>query len=872
MAESDNTTSPTAPPSVGRRRHIPLVLLTLVLVAAAALAFGWPTRSGDFLSGDDQRFVVNHFFVNHPSLRHAGRLLTMVHEDLYQPVPMLSFQANYAMAGADPATRFGANSYAFHITNIVLHALNAVLASLVMLLLARRHGGTTTVWACALIAGLMFACHPLAVEPVAWISGRMILLATTFSLLLILACLSRRDDGRGAWAWLGGVAWVLALLSKVLPGVPVAAAWCDHQVRRHLPRRCWIVYAMLLAATCAAVWLGVQTSSRFGMIEGTEAEATTSAPVRILLAGRTYLENYVWPTRMAAWSPPPDNVAMISTQTGIALLEWVLFGGLVWLARRHNRMAYIGLVLFVILIAPFLGATLARRIHTADRYMYLPMLGLHIAVAALLLQARHRIRQRMPAAVATGLVTVPFVAVLVAWMSVAWSYADCWTDTVARDRRVAAVHSNRVEAHTELARAYIFDKQPDAALRTIAQACQQNPDWTDNPRLASEAGEAYWQQENWSKAAEKLAFATRHMPDRARTRYYYGLSLEQLGRIDEARACYREIRERDDGFLPAITALARSLRTTGEIESAAALFERAIEINPFHRDCLFELALIHLRAQDWRRAEDLLRRILELDPTDAPALLNLGVTLSATGRTQQAIDIYDKLITMEPKAATPRLNRAGLLAANGRPAEAEQDYRILLAANPGHRAAAVGLHELLQSQQRFDELVKLWGSLIATDGHPDDAPAWLAWAHVLAGHGETARQVIAQIPNDAQHRTFADWALAFDALRSGDHATFRHNLGPAIPMTDIPAVQRDQAGAVMTALHSLPRHIRESPAGLYALARAVLFSGDGTMARTIASQIAEIPNAGQWADAARQIIEIVNTDIEPTSAGENKNG
>ena len=230
MAENPLAEGPeqTPAPDPGGRRPVCAAILILVLVAAAAFAFGWPTRHGEFISGDDYHFVVEHVFVNHPSLGHAWDLLTIVHGDLYQPLPMLSFQANYAMAGPDTSGRLPVSPFAFHLTNIVLHMLNAVLACLLAWRLTQRQG-------IGLLVGLMFACHPFALEPVAWISGRMILLATLFSLLMLLACINRREDGCGAWAWLAGICWLSALASKVMPGVPIAAAACDRNLHQRLP-------------------------------------------------------------------------------------------------------------------------------------------------------------------------------------------------------------------------------------------------------------------------------------------------------------------------------------------------------------------------------------------------------------------------------------------------------------------------------------------------------------------------------------------------------------------------------------------------------------------------------------------------------------
>src|SRR5215813_6906707 len=96
-----------------------LFALVAGLPALLAVVFGLASLHGEFLDGDDLGLIRDHFLVNHPSPRHAAELLGMVHGDLYQPVPMLTFMVNYAISGADPRS--------YHAVNIAIHALNAML-------------------------------------------------------------------------------------------------------------------------------------------------------------------------------------------------------------------------------------------------------------------------------------------------------------------------------------------------------------------------------------------------------------------------------------------------------------------------------------------------------------------------------------------------------------------------------------------------------------------------------------------------------------------------------------------------------------------------------------------------------------------------
>ena len=150
-------------------------------IAVFALAFlmGFPTLRGSFVGGDDHRLVLNHVLVNHPSLAHAAKLFTIVHRDLYQPIPLLSFSLEFAVADVlglfDEGLDGGA--WIFHLTNVILHAINSVLVFFLVRALCRPDEDTAGARV-ATIAAALFAIHPLQVEVVAWVNGRMMLLSS----------------------------------------------------------------------------------------------------------------------------------------------------------------------------------------------------------------------------------------------------------------------------------------------------------------------------------------------------------------------------------------------------------------------------------------------------------------------------------------------------------------------------------------------------------------------------------------------------------------------------------------------------------------------------------------------------------------------
>lgn len=819
---------------------------SVALIVGVAIAFAWPSRHGEFLHGDDYNLVLEQVFVNHPSWGHAWQLLTMVHGDLYQPLPMLSFQANHALAKPDATGRFVVDPFLFHLTNIALHALNAVLAWAVM----RRICGCRRV---TLLVGLLFACHPLAMETVAWITGRMILLATTFSLLMIWLVLGRRE-GRTGWSYGAILAWIGALLSKVLPTVPIAAAWCDIRTAKPRDRRWWLTFIILLELTAAATVFAVYTTREFGASASAGAEATTSAPVRMLLAGRYYLENYVRPTRLSAWSPPPHNVSLISTEVGIGIAEWALLAGAAWALRRRIPAAWTGFVLFVILLAPFLGATAARKFMTADRYMYLPMVGLHLTTASLFIGLIDALARRVGRTVANLTAAAAATALIAFFMVTGWGQARVWSTIVAQARHTKAIHPDDAEVHVQLVKALLQRGMPQEALAEVESGRTR---WPQDKTWPALQGEALLEIGDAAGAIEPLMQAESIGQNLKRVRYKLGLALDKAGRADEARFRYLTILARDPHYLPAWTALARNFRAAGLLDFATRAYEQALAINVRHRRSLKELADVMMAEQDWARAAELLEANLKLDPSDDASELNLAIAYRYLGKPNEALNRFDQLLKKHPESLAIRLNQGGLLASMGKTAEAEAVYKELLKKSPNDRNALIALHELLQQQHRLEEIPHLWEWGRPVSEMETDYPGWLAFSYSIARYptDTEARLYADRIRDGAPGRVLADWGVAYTYLSNGDLDDWASYVRPASFGSIPKLMRREQGRVVVVALADLPEAIRNSTSGVCALVAALAFKGDIETARGALEQLRAMPDSAKWAERAQAYLD-----------------
>jgi len=357
---------------VGDLRQKP-VLLGALLVLATLLLYGRVAHH-QFLAFDDEPYVTKNIYVNTGlKLGNVVWAFTSFHESNWHPLTWLSHMVDCQL--------FGLNSGPPHLVNVALHAINVLL---LFLLLQRATGA---VWRSFLVATL-FAVHPLNVETVAWVAQRKSLLSTLFSLLTI-AAYGWYVRGPGWKRYLVVVAaFTLALMSKpVAVSLPLVLLLLDYwplQRYEDLPTRTkWVRLSieklplLLMSAAGSVVTVFAQRSG------GAVAE-TSTLPLFVRLENASvsyiaYIEKMFWPHKLAVFYPHPWHSlpwfnVIVATVVLVAITVAVLYS-------RRARYFAMGWFLFVITLIPVIGIVQVGRQAMADRYAYVPCIGLFIIIA-----------------------------------------------------------------------------------------------------------------------------------------------------------------------------------------------------------------------------------------------------------------------------------------------------------------------------------------------------------------------------------------------------------------------------------------------------------------------------------------------------------
>ena len=674
--------------------------------------------------------------------------------DFYMPLTWVTYGLDYTLWGMNPA--------GYHLTSLVLHALNACVfyfVALRLLLLARGStpAGEVTLRAGAALAALLFSLHPLRVESVVWATERRDVLSGLFYLLAILAylrCLdpdvARRPRGR-AWYWGAVAAGLAALLSKPMAvSLPVILVLLDFYPLKRLgvapnswlapaARRVWLEklpFILLSAATSALTLRAVGALNELLTRDDPTVLPPTSWPGRLAVSAYA-LAFYLWKT-VLPWNlstlyeqpVPLDPTAwpfMVSAAVVLAVSIVALVVSRRWPALLTVWVAYVAVLL------PVLGIVGVQTLIAADRYTYLACLGWTLLAGGLLvsaveLHAAGRLGRRTMTLVAPAVLAVPIVL-----GALAWTQARVWRNSETLWAHTVAV--------TPSARAQF---NWGVYLRNEGRSAEAVPHLREAVRLRSEYPAAHHQlgaalatNGELEAAVDEYREALRTAPRAANVHVDLGVALRSLGETTEAAAHFREALRLYPGYARAHFNLALILAAQSRWDDAVEHFRQGLRADPRNPDMENNLGILLVQLGRPDEASHHFRRAVDLDPSNVDARNNLGAAFAKQGRLADAIDQYEAALRGQPAFAEAHLNLGITLARAGRLQEAVGHFQTALEINPWNAQA----HDLLgialaqqgqfrQAAAHFREAVKI---------NPNFGQARVHLEQAVAAEGQQSR-------------------------------------------------------------------------------------------------------------------------------------
>jgi tetratricopeptide (TPR) repeat protein len=596
------------------------VLGICALLAAITLIVFSRTFHYGFVNYDDGTYVYENAAIQ-KGLTWDGTALAFTHTVAanWHPLTTISLMLDYQLHGL--------NAGPYHVTNVLLHTIAVILLFLVLNTI------TGALWRSAFVAA-MFAIHPLRVESVAWIAERKDALSGVFFMLVLWAYVryARRPFSPGNYL-LVALLLALGLMCKpMLVTLPFVLLLLDYwPLDRFAKLTLWrllvekIPLLVISALACVAALLAQNNA-----IAPVTDVSLTLRISNALASYITYIGEMFFPVNLGAYYPLIGYVAAGQAAFSLPILVAISIA-VAWLKRPY---LLVGWLWYLGMLVPVIGLVQVGSAAHADRYTYLPQIGLYLALTWGIAELCSGWRYRQPVFSSLAACSIGVLGM------VSFSQTSYWHDSESLWNHTLKCTRDNPVAHNNLGMAFMPEGKVNDAIGEYQKALAIEPNYT---LVHFNLGAAYGQNGDWDKAIEQYQKTIDLQPDYLQARNNLADALLRTGHSDEALQQLQEALMQSPKSTIICNNIGFIYLRTGQVSEAVAQFEKTLAIDPNDLDACHYLARVLATCplaeiRNGPKAVELARKAYELSGGKDPDIVNtLSAAYASAGQYSDAI-------------------------------------------------------------------------------------------------------------------------------------------------------------------------------------------------------------------------------------------
>ncbi len=625
------------------RKPWQIAAVSFVLAVVTVLAFSG-VRHNDFLTYDDGVYVQeNHQVQMGVNPQTIAWAFTTFHGSNWHPLTWISHMVDWSLYGRNPVGH--------HLTNVFLHAANAILLFLLLLYMTGYSGR-------AAIVAFLFAVQPAHVESVAWLAERKDLLCAFFSLIALLAyAWYVRNPSWKRFSWVV-LASACALMSKPMAvTLPFVMLLLDYWPLRRVSftQQSRAVLFSSLRKLCLEKWplfiLAILSSivTFIAQQSGGSVIVLEAFPMWVRLSNAAisycrYLRIAFWPYPLRAYYYH-DRIHISILAAVLSAIALLLITAVCWRMRKTRPYCLFGWLWFLGTLVPVIGIVQVGVQAMAERYTYLPFIGIFIAVVWLIADA---VANSPKLKVAARLLAV---AVIVACAIETSAQVKVWKNTVTLFTHVLQVDPRGELPNSSLGVQCLRQGNLAESLKYFDQALVYNPYGAMTLSYSAYALMQTHDRHNLQVAGQRIQQALSVTPGDFFSWADLGLWSAYMGRPRDEETYSRKALAINPDFAVAHLYLADALQAQGRFDEAAQQCRQAIALDPENSDAHISLGAILSQQGLNQQALDEFRRSLAIQPRQAPVYYKIGSTLLEMHRFPEAIEAFNQSLHFDPANA-----------------------------------------------------------------------------------------------------------------------------------------------------------------------------------------------------------------------------
>ena len=631
--------------------HI-VFLVSLCLIVAILISYS-QVINFDFVGYDDQEYITENSIVQKGLTAEGLKwAFTTFQSANWHPLTWLSHMLDCEFYGLNPTGH--------HWTNVEFHIANTLLLFFIFQYM------TGAIWKSSFIAAL-FALHPLHVESVAWVAERKDVISTFFWFLTILAYLRYIEKKVLVRYFIVLFFFILGLMSKpMLVTLPFVLLLLDFwplkrfQIKKGLQSDRVTFFGfqgflrlflekiplfILVVISCCLTFLAQKKSYAVKSLGSLPLIDRIS---NALVSYVTYALKMIWPSKLAVFYPHPGNTLPAWQIIGAALLIAAAIFSSIHTLKKYPYII-IGLFWYLGTLVPVIGLVQVGDQAMADRYTYIPLIGLFIIVSwgGFDLLRKWHYHKIIPILSAISVICVLAVCT---FLQLAY-----WQNGITLFEHAIKVTSKNSVAHNNLGVLLSKEEKFDEAVYHFDEALKIKP---NDSRTLYNKGCALREKGDFDKAAFFFKESLKINKDYAEAHNELAYILFVQGKPDEAILHCRNALKIKPDFTEAYNNLGNVLCFQGEIDKAVSLYKVALSLEPENVDIHYNIGISYKKQGKLKKAMTHLAKAIKIDPDDAKAYNAIGVILFQQGKYKKAGVFFSKAVQIKPSYTEAQKNIA----------------------------------------------------------------------------------------------------------------------------------------------------------------------------------------------------------------------
>ncbi|MDM8554366.1 tetratricopeptide repeat protein [Desulfococcaceae bacterium HSG7] len=541
------------------------------------LAVYWQVRSYEFINLDDAYITENPYFqagLTTESIKRA--FTTTMQAGYWLPLTWLSHLTDLEL--------YGNNSGQHHLTNLLFHILNVLLLFFVF----KRMTGE--LWKSGFIA-VLFAIHPLHIESVAWVAERKDVLSAFFWFLTMHAyCCYVKSPGTGRYLLIV-ISFILGLMSKpMLVTLPFVLILLDYWPLKRLQKsetsRLFFEKAPLFILAIIASIITFIAQQKAGAVNSLNVLPVHVRIENALVSYLTYLIKMIWPSDLAVLYPHPLVLPLWKVALSLAILTAISLFAI----RTFKQHPYfiVGWLWYLGVLLPVSGLVQSGVQALADRFVYIPLIGIYIVIAwgFPAIMSQWRFRNVICAVTAAAAISMLIVT--------SWTQVRLWKDSITLYEHTLTVTSGNYLIHNHLGAAFREKINPAKAILHFKKAIQINPAYAS---AYNNLGAVLAEQGKFDDAILYYSESLEINPHYSPAHYNLAMALSKKGHIKEASKHYSEVLRINPHNAEAHNNYGIILAEQGNTDDAAWHFSEALRLKPDYSQAHHNMRLILFRKE-----------------------------------------------------------------------------------------------------------------------------------------------------------------------------------------------------------------------------------------------------------------------------------